>query len=424
LVPEQAAAPAPGLRLEVTIKQNGATTGNQATPLRRFALDLTSQTAWSALVGDPERAAAWQLHQSLKQRLDAIPAILVPEMVERPAAAQRETRVFTRGNRLSKEQVVTPGLPGVLAPPGTGAGGMSRLEMARGLVGDRNPLTARVLANRLWGEMFGIGIVETVEDFGAAGSAPSHPELLDHLALRLRDHHHWSVKALLRDIALSATYRQSNRISVGLAARDPRNRLLARGPRTRLSAEMVRDQALAVGGLLSPKMFGPPVFPPQPAGVWNSVYSGATWTESQGEDRWRRGIYTYSKRTSGFPGFLTFDAPSRDLCSARRLATNTPLQALVTLNDPAHIEAAQGLAKRMAAHAPELREQLARGVLLVTQQTASAAMLDELAALHAAATTDYQIAPAESAKLAATAEAAALVLTANTLLNLDSALTK
>lgn len=423
-VPEQAVAPAPGARLEVLIKQNGATTGNQATPLRRFALDLTNQAEWSALVADPARVAAWQSHQAFTQQLDAIPATLVPAMVERPAAARRETRVFARGNRLSKEQVVTPGLPAVLAPAGADTGGMTRLEMARWLVGERNPLTVRVLANRLWGEMFGIGIVETVEDFGAAGAPPSHPELLDHLALRLRDHHHWSVKAFLRDIALSATYRQSNRVSAELAGRDPRNRLMARGPRTRLTAEMVRDQALAVAGLLSSKMYGPPVFPPQPAGVWNSVYSGASWNESKGEDRLRRGIYTYSKRTSGYPGFLTFDAPSRDLCSARRLATNTPLQALVTLNDPAHIEAAQGLAKRMAEHAGGLRGQLARGVLLVTQQAPSAAMLDELAALHAAATADYQNAPAEAAKLAATPEAAALVLAANTLLNLDSALTK
>jgi hypothetical protein len=171
-------------------------------------------------------------------------------------------------------------------------------------------------------------------------------------------------------------------------------------------------------------MFGPPVFPPQPAGVWNSVYSGAAWNESKGEDRFRRGLYTYSKRTSGFPGFLTFDAPSRDLCSARRLTTNTPLQALVTLNDPAHIEAAQGLAKRMTDHAPELRAQLAFGVLLATQQTASPAMLDELAALHAAATAEYDKTPAEAAKLGATPIAAALVLTANTMLNLDSALTR
>ncbi|MCF7734582.1 MAG: DUF1553 domain-containing protein, partial [Akkermansiaceae bacterium] len=226
------------------------------------------------------------------------------------------------------------------------------------------------------------------------------------------------------DLVLSSTYRQSAAVTPELAARDPQNRLLARGPRNRLSAEMVRDQVLAAAGLLSDKMFGPPVFPPQPAGVWNSVYSGASWTESQGEDRFRRALYTYHKRTSGFPGFLTFDAPNRDLCTARRIATNTPLQALVTLNDPAHIEAAQALAKRMADHSPELRARLAFGVLLATQQIATEAMLEELAALHAAVLTDYQQHPDQAAKLGNTPEAATLTLTANTLLNLDAALTR
>jgi hypothetical protein len=229
---------------------------------------------------------------------------------------------------------------------------------------------------------------------------------------------------MLREIVLSSTYRQTHRASKELVEKDPSNRLFARGPRNRLSAEMVRDQALSVAGLLSPKMYGVPVYPPQPAGIWSSIYNGAKWKESTGEDRFRRGIYTYHKRTSGFPGFLTFDAPSRDLCSARRITSNTPLQALVTLNDPAHIEAAQGFAKRMQAHSPDLRDQLSFGVGLCTQQAASPAMLEELGKLHADATTDYQRNPAEAAKLAESPSAAALVLTANTLLNLDSALTR
>jgi hypothetical protein len=182
---------------------------------------------------------------------------------------------------------------------------------------------------------------------------------------------------------------------------------------------------LAVSGLLSLKGGGPSVRPFQPLSGLNAAFGGALdWKPSTGEDRLRRGIYTDSKRTSGFPGFLTFDAPSRDLCTARRLATNTPLQALITLNDPAHIEAAQGLAKRMTEHSPDLRAQLAFGVLLATQQTAAPAMLDELVALHAAATAEYDKTPDDAAKLGATPAAAALVLTANTLLNLDSALTR
>jgi len=423
LVPAQAVAPAPGSRLEITIQQGAATTGNQATPLRRFAFDLTNQPEWTALAANPERAAAWQTHGTLSQQLNAIPATRVPVLVQRPADGHRETRVFARGNRMSKGDPVTPGLPAVFAPADK-APVPDRLAMARWLVSPENPLTARVLANRLWSELFGVGLVETSEDFGTSGTPPSPPEPPDWPAPSLQHKHPWSIKSLLREIVLSATYRQSAVVTPELAARDPRNRLLARGPRNRLGAEMVRDQALAAAGLLSDKMFGPPVFPPQPAGVWNSVYSGAAWNESKGEDRFRRGIYTYQKRTSGFPGFLTFDAPSRDLCTARRITTNTPLQALITLNDPAHIEAAQGLAKRMAGHSPDLRARLAFGLLATTQQTASQPMLEELAALYTAALTDYQQHPDEAAKLGATPEAAALTLTANTLLNLDSALTR
>jgi hypothetical protein len=185
---------------------------------------------------------------------------------------------------------------------------------------------------------------------------------------------------------------------------------------------MVRDQALLVSGLLSRKQFGPPVYPPQPEGVWRSVYSGAAWNTSQGEDRYRRGIYTYSKRTSGFPGFLTFDAPTRDVCSPRRIATNTPLQALVTLNDPAHIEFAQAFARRMSG--ATLEEKLGHGYRLLTLGDAPAPVIATLAKLHADAMADYEKSPAESAKLAPTPAEAALVLVANTLLNSDIALNR
>lgn len=422
-VPVQPVVPAAGMKLGIAMKQGAQTTGNQATPVRRFAFDVSNRPEWTSLVNDPARAAMWQSHGGLKQQYDAIPGTMVPVMIARPPAGSRETRVFARGNRLSKENPVSPGIPAVFKSNGADKT-VTRLEMARWLVGPENPLAARVLANRLWSELFGTGIVRTLEDFGTSGEPPSHPELLDHLALRIRDHHHWSIKAMLREMVLSSTYRQSHRATPELVARDPGNRLLARGPRVRLTAEMVRDQALAAAGLLSAKMFGPPVYPPQPAGVWSSVYSGASWKDSTGEDRYRRGIYTYSKRTSGFPGFLTFDAPSRDLCSARRMASNTPLQALVTLNDPAHIEAAQGLAKRMETHTTDPRGQLAFGVLLATQQEAAPAMLDELAALQADAKAEYEKTPAESAKLGPNPDAAARVLVANTILNLDSALNR
>ncbi len=419
-VPEQPVAPAPGMRLEIVMTQNGETAGNQATPVRRFTLEVSNRPEWTSLVNDPQRLATWKSREDLARQYKAIQGTLVPVMSERCA---RETRIFARGNRLSKENVVTPGVPKLLASSST-RDGMSRLEMARWIASPENPLTARVMVNRLWTELFGIGIVQTSEDFGTSGTPPSHPELLDHLALRFENDFKWSIKSMLREIVLSSTYRQTHRTSKALVAQDPNNRLLARGPRNRLSAEMVRDQALAVAGLLSPKMQGPPVFPPQPDGVWSSVYNGAKWIESKGEDRYRRGIYTYCKRTSGFPGFLTFDAPSRDLCSARRLVSNTPLQALVTMNDPAYLEAAQGLAKRMAASSAELPAQLALGVLLATQQSASPTMIEELVSLTNATAADYQQAPDQSAKLAETPAAAALVVVANTILNLDSALTR
>lgn len=422
-VPAAPVRPDPGARIRISMKQDAQTTGNQATPVRRFSLGFSNRPEWTALVNDPARAEKRRTLGELGKQLDSIPGTMVPVMVERPAGAERETRVFARGNRLSKENPVEPGLPAIFRA-GTGAKTTNRLDMARWLVGPDNPLGARVLANRLWSELFGTGIVRTLEDFGASGEPPSHPELLDHLALRLRGPHRWSVKAALREMVLSSTYRQSHKATAEAIARDPENRLLARGPRVRLSAEMVRDQALAAAGLLSPKMFGPPVYPPQPAGVWNSVYSGAAWKESSGEDRYRRAIYTYSKRTSGFPGFLTFDAPSRDLCSPRRFSSNTPLQALVTLNDPAHLEAARGLAKRMTGHTADSGGQLAFGIRLATQRVADPWLLQELAALRADARAEYEKIPAEAAKLGATPDAAALVLVANTILNLDSALNR
>jgi Protein of unknown function (DUF1549)/Protein of unknown function (DUF1553)/Planctomycete cytochrome C len=419
-VPATPVVAAAGMRLEITMIQRGQTTGNQATPVRHFRLEFSNDPRWADLVNDPERQSAWKLHQQLSKQYASIKGTMVPVMVESPA---RETRVFARGNRLSKENVVAPGVPALLA--GSTAGKqMSRLDMARWIASPENPLTARVMVNRLWGELFGTGIVQTAEDFGTSGTPPSHPALLDHLALKFEDDFNGSVKSMLREIVLSSTYRQSHRATQEMVEKDPANRLLARGPRNRLTAEMVRDQALSVAGLLSAKMHGPPVFPPQPEGIWGSVYSGAKWKESSGEDRFRRGIYTYQKRTSGFPGFLTFDAPSRDICSARRISSNTPLQALVTLNDPAHIEAARGFAKRMQTHSPELQSQIAFGIQLATQQSATLSMLEEFQKLHADATVDYQLAPEETAKIAESPAAAALVLVANTILNLDSALTR
>jgi hypothetical protein len=221
----------------------------------------------------------------------------------------------------------------------------NRLGLAHWLVDEENPLTARVTVNRLWEQVFGRGLVLTSEDFGSQGDAPTHPELLDWLATEfVRED--WSVKKAVRSMVTSATYRQSSRTTPELTERDPDNRLLARGPRFRVEAEAVRDIALGVSGLLSAKVGGPSVFPDQPEGVWDNPYSSDKWTLSEGEDRYRRSLYTFVRRTAPYPMLATFDAPSREFCTVRRVRTNTPLQALTTLNDPAFFAAARALAGR------------------------------------------------------------------------------
>ncbi len=410
--------------VELVMKQNAvANAGAQACPIRRFELSTTADPRWPALMADGGRRQQWADLNAAKAQLNKIAGTRVPVMVERHAAARRDTRVFLRGNRLTKDVSVEPGIPDVVRPP-VKAGRLTRLDLAQWLVSDQNPLTARVLANRLWAEMYGRGIVETLEDFGTSGARPSHPELLDHLALRLAHDDHWSIKTFLREVALSATYGQTCRATPESTQRDPQNALLSHGPRARLTAEMVRDQGLALSGLLSFKQFGPPVFPKQPDGVWRSVYSGAAWKTSEGEDAHRRGLYTYWKRTAGYPTFMTFDSPARDVCTARRVSTNTPLQALVTLNDPAFVEMSQALARRMREGGGDDRAIVARGCQLLTLEQPPEAMVAELTRLYQDASRDYAADPADASKLAKTPEEAATVLVANTLLNLDRAMTR
>lgn len=418
LLPAQRVQLSPEDRIEISLSQGANANESQGTYLRKFHLETASDARYPALLNDPARAAKWQSVIANTDRMATIKGTEVPVMRDRAPNARRDTRVFARGNRLTKEHTVKADVPNLLKKGYPGGENANRLDMARWLVSGENPLTARVMVNRLWGEIFGIGIVETVEDFGSSGIPPSNLPLLDHLALRFQNDHKWSVKQVLREIALSSTYRQASTASPELVSKDPKNQLLARGPRNRLSSEMVRDQALAVGGLLSRKMFGPSVFPPQPDGVWNSVYSGAQWKESPGENRLRRAIYTYMKRTSGFPGQLTFDAPSRDLCSARRLISNTPLQALVTMNDPAHIEAAVALAARMTAHSGDVRAQITHAFLTCTQRVPDEATLADLEGLFQDLSRETYD---KNAKLGPNP---ALTLTANTILNLDASLTK
>lgn len=350
-----------------------------------------------------------------------------PVFVEGTGDFARETRVFERGNWLVKGALVEPGVPESLNPKGLTIS--DRLSFARWLVSKDNPLTARVMANRFWEQIFGYGLIETLEDFGTQGASPTHPELLDWLALRLMDHHRWSIKKFLREILLSATYRQDSRVTPEALATDSRNVWLARAPRVRLSAEQVRDQALAASGILSNRMYGKSVMPHQPEGIWMSVYNGEQWTLSEGEDRHRRGVYTFIKRTSPYPSMITFDGSSREVCVGRRIRTNTPLQALVTLNDPVFVESARALALRMMEYAPESREKaIARGYWLLKFQEISGAKLSTLVALHDEAMTTYRensdAVRSITASDAGSVEQAAMVVVANALLNLDEVIMK
>ena len=282
----------------------------------------------------------------LKKDLDAIQPVAIPVMREFSSDKLRVTHILIKGSYLSPGDEVTPGIPAAFNSWPKGAP-TNRLGVAKWLMDPENPLTARVTANRFWAQLFGTGIVETEEDFGTQGTLPSHPELLDWLAIELRDNG-WNIKHFLKTIVMSATYQQSSRQTPELLARDPRNRLLARAPRRRLDAEIVRDQALAISGLLSHKIGGPSVYPPQPDGLWRAAFNGQrNYSTSTGEDRYRRGLYTIWRRTVPYPSMATFDAPSRESCTFRRLPTNTPLQAYVTLNDPVYVEAAQALGRRL-----------------------------------------------------------------------------
>lgn len=416
--------PPAGAELQITIEHGiAANSGFQGCALRHFSLATTAQPDLITFANSPARTQAWSDWRSSVASLKDTDSVRVPVMAERTGPARRETRVFIRGNRMVLDEAVTPGVPEVLKPKSI-QGFANRLDMAQWLTHPENPLTARVLANRLWAEMLGHGIVETLGDFGATGAKPTHPELLDHLAYQLKGEMGWSVKKLLRLIALSSVYAQSHRTTSELLERDPKNALLARGPRSRLTAEMVRDHALSLSGLLSKKAFGPPVYPPQPDGIWNTVYSSAKWDTSKGDDRYRRAIYTYSRRTAGYPMFLTFDSPTRDGCVAGRAPSNTPLQALTTWNDPAFMEMAQALAQRMESGGGSAREKIARGCRLLTLEEPPASMVDTLLTLHEGARADYLKDSTNSEKLGPTPERAALTLVANTLLNLDAALTR
>jgi hypothetical protein len=372
---------------------------------------------------------------TLKKERDDIKAVDLPVMRELPVKERRVSHILFKGNYLLPGDEVSAGVPAAFNPWPAGAP-TNRLGMAKWLMSSENPLTARVIANRFWAQIFGRGIVETEEDFGTQGTKPTHPELLDWLALELRDTG-WNIKQYLKTIVMSATYQQSSRVTPELLAKDPRNYLLARAPRRRLDAEFVRDQALALSGLLSPKIGGPSVYPPQPDNLWRAAFNGErTYTTSTGEDRYRRGVYTIWRRTVPHPSMATFDAPSRETCTFRRLPTNTPLQAYVTLNDPIYVEAAQSLGRRLAkSDGATVPKRIEDGLKMVLCRQPTKREVASLCELYQSELAHYQTNNDEAVKLSTNplgplpkelspAEAAAWTTVANVLLNLDGVLMK
>jgi hypothetical protein len=297
---------------------------------------------------DPERIPLIKQLTELKQNQKQIDHAITTTLIVRQRKEPRATHIHVRGDFLHQGAPVEPNVPAVLPPLAARAGQPDRLDFARWLVNERNPLTPRVTVNRIWQTYFGQGLVATENDFGLQGDRPTHPELLDWLAGALVDGR-WSLKALHRLIMTSATYRQSSRARADLAAADPYNKLLGRQPRLRLEAETIRDAALSVSGLFSDEIGGPGVYPPQPQGIYRFTQQVKFWGENKNADRYRRGLYIYFWRSSPYPFLKTFDAPDANTACTRRPRSNTPLQALTLANDPAFYEFAQGFAARILA---------------------------------------------------------------------------
>jgi hypothetical protein len=389
---------------------------------------------------DPERkkieksiASIEKSLATLTKKLDAVPK--ATSLVMKELAEPRETFVLSRGELSSPGAKVEPGTPAVL-PAGASSAG-NRLALAEWLVARDNPLTARVIVNRIWHEVFGRGIVATLEDFGVKGEPPTHPELLDTLAVDLMDDG-WSLKRLLRRIVLSRTYRQASRATAEARSLDPDNRWLARGPRFRLTAEAIRDNALAIAGLVSLEKGGLSIRPPQPDGLWTKVGGEKyAYKVSPGEAQYRRGLYVVLKRGSPYPSFVTFDATARMTCLVKRPRSNTPLQALVLLNDTVFTEAAVHFAARILSDLPDASDEqrLEHAYQVAVARQPKSAERDVLLGLLAEERADIAAEPESVnelladhqdavAKVASPEELAAWYGVATTLLNLDETITK
>ncbi|MEQ1904376.1 MAG: PSD1 and planctomycete cytochrome C domain-containing protein [Pirellulaceae bacterium] len=407
----------------------------------QFAINEISKQI--EIANEADKAGLVVRRDQLANQRNQVSPITVPIMRDLPTEGRRQTHIAVGGAFYNKGEVVEAALWPEFAKAANQR--VDRLVMANWLMSEENPLTARVAVNRHWEKIFGRGIVETSEDFGSQGSVPSHPELLDWLATEFRAGG-WSMKQLCKLIVMSATYRQDSRVTKEILARDPDNRLLSRGARYRLTAEQIRDISLATSGLLSPKMYGPPVRPPQPKSGLSAAFGGSLdWDPSPGEDRYRRGLYTLVRRTNLYPSFMAFDGTNRTTCTVRRINTNTPVAAFVTLNDPAFVECARSLALRLQkesvgnnqsdrlalafrlvlARNPSEPERTELEDLLTKQRNHYRERLDEAKALAFGDSADLQtngegnpIADSEIIELAS------WTVIANVLLNLDETLTR
>jgi Protein of unknown function (DUF1549)/Protein of unknown function (DUF1553)/Planctomycete cytochrome C len=374
----------------------------------------------------PELAKAREAIEKLANEIPEDPITLV--MAERPADNPRPTFLHNRGEYLQPTARVEPAVLSML-PAMAAELPRNRLGLARWLVSGSNPLTGRVVMNYQWAAFFGRGIVRTVEDFGYQGERPAHPELLDYLAISLVEHG-WSMKAMHRAIVTSATYRQASRVTPEGLARDPENKLLARGPRVRLEAEMIRDSVLKTSGMLFERIGGPSVFPPQPPGVSSEgAYGGLAWNPSPGGDRYRRGLYTFTKRTAPFAMTVTFDGPSGEVCVARREVSNSPLQALTLLNDPAFVEGSQALGELLARTPGTAEGRISLLFRLCLTRTPQPDELSTLVHFFRVQRERLERKELDAAKIAGNGEAGAIdraawTLLARAILNLDEAVTK
>lgn len=398
----------------------------------------------------PLSIALAPLRAELQRRtraLESMKSVALPVMRELPPDKRRVTNLLNKGNFLDPgDPIAQPGVPAAFHAWPAGAS-LDRVGLVAWLMSPDNPLTARVAVNRFWAQLFGAGLVETEEDFGTQGALPTHRDLLDWLAVTFSTPTSratpaepalgWDMKALVKLMVTSATYRQASTVTPELLEKDPRNLLHSRAGRRRLDAETIRDQALALGGLLSPKLGGPSVFPPQPDGLWRAAFNGErTWSTSKGEDRYRRGLYTFLRRTVPYPSMTTFDAPSREACSMRRTNTNTPLQAFVTLNDPVFFEAAQALGRRLVREGGATPlDRVRYGLRLALARPPAESEVRSLVALFESERAHYRQAPEDAMKVATDPlgplppgiladEAAAWSVVGNVLLNLDGVLTR